>query len=163
MGVGADDRRGGRFARKRCRGGAAAVPAASSRGERRRAAAPRSLLAGLWVPAALEVARLCLPFINGCAAHFQSGAEGDVRGKGAPAAGVFRWRMESRHSQCYCGRDGGMSWSDIFPVLTEDMEEAYAAGATAAERARYEEWLRVERKYAGRAEAKRSGGSRRQR
>ena len=38
-----------------------------------------------------------------------------------------------------------MSWSDIFPVLTEEMVEEFEAKVTPDERAQYEEWLGVER------------------
>ena len=40
-----------------------------------------------------------------------------------------------------------MSWTDIFPVLTEDMMDAYRGGASVEERSQYEEWLGVERVY----------------
>ena len=38
-----------------------------------------------------------------------------------------------------------MSWTDIFPVLSQEMVEEYRAGVTVEERAQYEEWLGVER------------------
>jgi hypothetical protein len=43
-----------------------------------------------------------------------------------------------------------MSWSDIFPVLTEEMVDEYEAKVTPGERAQYEEWLGVGRKCEGR-------------
>ena len=38
-----------------------------------------------------------------------------------------------------------MSWSDVFPILTEEMLDAYEAGCTRVERTRYQEWFGVER------------------
>jgi len=38
-----------------------------------------------------------------------------------------------------------LSWTDIFPVLTEEMIATYRAGVSASERARYEQWFGVER------------------
>ncbi len=38
-----------------------------------------------------------------------------------------------------------MSWTDVFPVLTDEMVAGYKAGVTTEERAQYEEWLGVAR------------------
>jgi hypothetical protein len=38
-----------------------------------------------------------------------------------------------------------MSWTDIFPVLSDEMLDAYRQGASGAELAQYDEWLGVER------------------
>jgi predicted SAM-dependent methyltransferase len=37
-----------------------------------------------------------------------------------------------------------MSWTTVFPVLTDEMVDEYQAGATATEKARLDEWLGVE-------------------
>jgi hypothetical protein len=36
-----------------------------------------------------------------------------------------------------------MSWTDIFPVLDDDLLDRYRAGVTDAERAEFEEWFGV--------------------
>ena len=38
-----------------------------------------------------------------------------------------------------------MSWTDIFPMLSDEMLDAYRAGVSEKERGQYEEWLGVER------------------
>ena len=38
-----------------------------------------------------------------------------------------------------------MSWTDIFPMFSDEMLDAYRAGVSKKERGQYEEWLGVER------------------
>ena len=38
-----------------------------------------------------------------------------------------------------------MSWTEVFPVLDDDMVQAYETGATAEERAEHDSWFVVER------------------
>ena len=40
-----------------------------------------------------------------------------------------------------------MSWTDVFPVLSDEMLDAYRQGASGAELAQYDEWLGLERIY----------------
>lgn len=50
-----------------------------------------------------------------------------------------------------------MSWTDIFPLLDEEMMDAYRAGVTEEEKGEFEEWFGVKGKEGGRFVHARAG------